>query len=161
MELIEWREEFCTGISGVDYEHQQLIDEINSVYSLIDDRASKEAVVERLGDIYGGISAHFALEEQMMLRHAYDHYHQHKADHDRLLDDIVEISDEFEVSNNIDDQVFKQKLNDWFQNHFKTHDSRLHKLAEFTTHPTADKSTMSSLLKRARQRFLGLTNRSE
>jgi hemerythrin-like metal-binding protein len=158
MELIQWREEFCTGISGVDFEHQKLIEEINSVYQLIDDQADSQAVVDRLGDIYGSISAHFALEEQMMRKHGYDQYQQHAADHNRLLDDIVDITDDYESSGKVDDQVFKQKLNDWFQNHFKTHDARLHKLSEFMQHPTVNRSTMASMLKKARQRFLNQTN---
>ena len=36
MALIEWREEFCTGIPGVDFEHEELIKQINSIYLLID-----------------------------------------------------------------------------------------------------------------------------
>ena len=31
MALIEWREEYKTGIAGVDYEHEELINLINSV----------------------------------------------------------------------------------------------------------------------------------
>ncbi len=154
MELIEWRKEFCTGISGVDYEHQKLIEEINSLYKLIDDQTDRQSVIGRLGDIYGSISAHFALEEQMMRRHKYDQYREHMADHNNLLDEIVEIAFDYENSDTMDDQLFKQKINNWFQNHFKSHDSRLHKLAEFIAHPRADESTMSSMLKKARQLFL-------
>ncbi len=157
MELIEWRKEFCTGIFGVDYEHQKLIEEINSLYKLIDGQTERQSVIDRLGDIYGSISAHFALEEQMMCRHQYDQYREHMADHNNLLDEIVEIGFDYENSSTIDDQLFKQKINDWFQNHFKTHDSRLHKLAEFINHPQVDESTMSSMLKKARQRFFNKT----
>ena len=96
MALIEWRQEFCTGIAGVDYEHEALIRQINSVYELIEDQADRALVIDSLDEIYGSISAHFALEEQMMRRHGYDHYQEHKADHERLLDEIRDITDEFE-----------------------------------------------------------------
>jgi hypothetical protein len=33
MTLIEWREEYCTGIAGVDFEHQQLIRQLISSIS--------------------------------------------------------------------------------------------------------------------------------
>ena len=88
MSLIEWREEYCTGIKGVDYEHEQLIAQINSVFELIASQGDRSQVVDALGEIYGRISTHFALEEQTMLRHHYDHYKQHKADHEVLLDQI-------------------------------------------------------------------------
>jgi hemerythrin len=155
MALIKWREEFCTGIPGVDYEHEQLIEQINSVYALIDNKAGgdkieREKIIDRLGDIYGSISAHFVLEERMMEKHGYDHYEEHKADHERLLDDIRDIADEFEITTELDEQKFKQRLNDWFQLHFKTHDSRLHKLANLMSHDQVDKSTMKTMIRNAK-----------
>ena len=50
MVLIEWREEYCTGIEGVDHEHENLIAQINSVYALVDKRADRQVLVESLGD---------------------------------------------------------------------------------------------------------------
>jgi hemerythrin-like metal-binding protein len=154
MALIEWREEYCTGIKGVDYEHQQLIRQINAVYELIEDRADRTLVLDSLGEIYGSISAHFTLEEQMMHRHGYDHYQQHKADHERLLDDIGDITDEFENTVELDESKFKQKLVDWFQLHFKTHDSRLHNLAEMKSHDPVSPSTLKILVRNAKNKLL-------
>ena len=158
MALIEWRDEFCTGMPGVDHEHQQLIEQINAIYALIDDRAEKADVINGLGDIYGSISAHFALEEQMMERHGYDQFQQHRADHERLLDDIRDITDEYENAAQLDDEAFKQKLNDWFQLHFKTHDSRLHKLANLVSHDQVDESTLARMIRRAKDTFLRKVN---
>ena len=154
MALIEWRKEYCTGIEGVDYEHESLIRQINAVYELVEERADKALVIDSLGEIYGSISAHFALEEQMMLRHRYDHYQQHKADHDRLLDDIRDITDEFEASIDTDDAEFKQKLVNWFQLHFKTHDSRLHNLAKMRSHEAVSQSTLKTLIQHAKNKLL-------
>lgn len=155
MALIEWREEFCTGVPGVDYEHQELIKQINSIYALIDDKADKEIVVDSLGDIYGSISAHFALEEQMMERHNYDHFKEHQADHERLLDDIQDITEEYEKAAELDTEKFKQKLNDWFQLHFATHDSRLHGLAHLINHEVVCESTMKAMIQKAKNTLLG------
>ena len=157
MALIEWREEFCTGVPGVDYEHQQLIEEINAVYTLVDDKADREAVIDSLGDIYGSISAHFAMEEQMMEKHNYDHFKVHQADHERLLDDIRDITEEFEQQTQLDDAKFKQKLNDWFQGHFSTHDSRLHNLAHLIDHEPVCESTMKNMIRNAKNALLGKT----
>jgi hemerythrin len=158
MALIEWREEFCTGISGVDYEHEKLIHDINSVYASIDAKADQQSVVDSLGDIYGSISAHFALEEQMMKRHGYDQYQAHMADHNRLLDEIVAITDELENSSELNNQALKQKLTDWFGNHFKTHDSRLHNLEKLMSHDQVDRLTMKSLLQKGRRKFFSQTS---
>ena len=154
MALIEWRDEYCTGFKGVDYEHEELIRQINSVYELMRGPASKEMVLDSLGEIYGSISAHFALEEQLMLRHEYDHYPEHRADHERLLDEIRDITDEFENSTRLDDAKLQQKLADWFQVHFKTHDSRLHQLKAMRHHEPVSRSTLKTLIKNAKDRLL-------
>jgi len=154
MVLIEWRDEYCTGIDGVDFEHEQLINQINAIYQLIENQADRDLVVDGLGEIYGSISAHFALEEQMMLRHDYDHYPQHRADHERLLDEIRDIAEEFESSIKLDREKFKQKLADWFQLHFKTHDSRLHNLASMRSHEPVSQSTLKALIQNAKRKLL-------
>ncbi len=154
MALIEWRDEYCTGFKGVDFEHQELIGQINSIYQLIEDQADKDRVVDSLGEIYGSISAHFALEEQMMLRHDYDHYQQHRADHDRLLDDIRSITEEYENSVRLDESRFQQKLANWFQLHFKTHDSRLHNLAGMRSHEPVSRFTLKTLIQNAKNKLL-------
>jgi len=158
MALIEWREEFCTGVPGVDYEHQQLVKEINAIYTLVDDNADKETVIDSLGDIYGSISAHFALEEQMMEKHKYDHFKEHQADHERLLDDIRDITEEYEQASELDAARFKQKLNDWFQLHFSTHDARLHGLAHLIDHEPVCESTMKTMIRNAKNTLLGRTS---
>ena len=154
MALLEWREEFCTGFDGVDFEHESLIRQINCVYALIGDRADRELVIDSLGEIYGSISAHFALEEQMMKRHQYAAYHEHKADHERLLDEIREISDEFESTSQLDDARLTRKLGDWFQLHFKTHDSRLHQLAKMRQHETVSQPILKTLIQNAKNLLL-------
>lgn len=137
MALIEWREEYSTGNSGVDYEHKQLIELINSVYEMLEDSSDKDAVISCLGNIYGSISSHFALEEKWMELNQYDHYIEHRNDHNRLLDDLGAITDEFEASQKFDPEVLQHRLNQWFLVHFKTHDSRLH---QFETAKVLNKS---------------------
>jgi len=128
MALIEWRDEFNTGIPGVDYEHKALIGQINAVYALLEQQPDSETVLTCLDDIYGGVSAHFALEEQLMKEHGYEHYAEHSGDHERLLDDIRAISDDVEASSELDIERLKKRLNEWFAVHFQTHDARLHRL---------------------------------
>ncbi len=126
MTLIEWRNEYSTGISGVDYEHEELVKQVNSIYKMLDNSSDKANIINCLGDIYGSISSHFALEEKWMERNNYDQYAEHRKDHERLLDDIGDITDEVEANDTLNAEQLRSKLNDWFLIHFKTHDARLH-----------------------------------
>ena len=126
MSLIEWRDEFQVGVPAVDHEHRELIELINRLHDKMLARDSDVTVSDYLGEIYARISAHFALEERMMRDARYDQYAEHKADHEKLLDDIRDIMDDYEDRRRYDEATLAQRLHDWFGGHFKTHDARLH-----------------------------------
>jgi len=154
MTLLEWRDDFCTGIKGVDFEHEKLIRQINKVYALIGERTERQQVIDGLGEIYGSISAHFALEEQTMKRQQYSDYAVHKADHERLLNDICDMTDEYESSLQLDEASFAARLAEWFQLHFQTHDARLHSVPALREHDTVSTSTLAKLVQHAKQKLL-------
>jgi len=129
MALVEWRDEYRTGVASVDHEHQALIQILNDLHAQQAGNVEKTAVADYLGEINAKISAHFALEEKIMREHAYDQYADHKADHERLLDDIRDIMDDFDRGAYLNyDEVLAAHLRDWFTQHFKTKDARLHKM---------------------------------
>ncbi len=129
MALIEWRDEFKVGVASVDYEHQQLIALLNDLHAGLTGSADKEAVSRFLGEVYARIAAHFALEEQVMRERRYDQLDDHKADHERLLDEIRDIMDRHDADAGYDyEDELAGQLRDWFTEHFKTKDARLHRM---------------------------------
>lgn len=128
MELIKWNDQFATGISGVDHEHEELIASINSFCLNLEQDTAKDELINILNNIYATIHSHFMLEEKVMKKNAYDEYQQHRDEHAKLLDDIRDITMDLESSAGFDPQQLTQKLTNWFLTHFKTHDARLHKL---------------------------------
>ena len=148
MELIKWSDKFATGIPGIDSEHQGLIETINSLYVKQQSDADKDELINILNNIYGSIHAHFMLEEKLMVKNSYDKYEEHRDDHARLLDDIRDITTELEQTSNLDEQQLKSKLNDWFLVHFKTHDSKLHKLEQLIASHKKEKGGILSSVKK-------------
>jgi len=127
MALIKWKDEYSTGIADVDHEHQELIALINELYEAMSRGDENVTVMDFLGEIYAHVSAHFALEEKIMRRHRYDWYAAHKADHEKLLDDLRDIMDAYEENAYFSDSEFAQAIEQWFSVHFRTQDARLHK----------------------------------
>lgn len=124
---IAWREEFALGLPSIDHEHRELIALINHIFACAA-AADRERVTAELGETYARISAHFALEEQMMRDRGYDAYADHKADHERLLDEIRELMDAYEAgSYETRREAFASRLEAWFVTHFRTQDARLHR----------------------------------
>lgn len=129
MTLIEWRPEFETGVAEVDHEHRELVDLINALHVEIGANAPKKVVRGFLGEVFAKISAHFALEETVMRKHRYDEYAAHKAEHEKLLDDIRDIMDAHESDVFVDyEAALGRAVRDWFVDHFKTKDARLHRI---------------------------------
>jgi len=126
MPLVEWKDEYNTGIAEVDFEHRELIALINDSFEEAKKEGSSAALMDCLGDIFERISAHFALEEKVMKAERYDRFGPHKEDHERLLDSIRDIMDEVMAAERIDEDRFGQSLRDWFVTHFSTHDVRMH-----------------------------------
>jgi len=127
MALIEWKDEFSVGVPDVDHEHQELITLINELYETMNSGAGDYTVMDFLGEIYAHVSAHFALEEKIMRERRYDQYAGHKADHEKLLDELRDIMDAWEENDYFSDDEFAEALEQWFTEHFRTRDARLHK----------------------------------
>lgn len=127
MPLIEWKDEYSLGVPDVDEEHRGLIDLINTLYDTVRTGEHDADVSEFLGEIYARIASHFALEELLMRRHDYDEYQDHKKDHEKLLEEIRDIMDEYEDRELLDVETLSRRLEAWFSEHFRTKDSRLHK----------------------------------
>ncbi len=131
MALIEWREDFSVGAPEIDHEHRELIELINQAHAELGGGASgatlsHDSAVEFLGEIHARIAGHFALEEKVMRAARYDHLGRHKAAHEILLDDIREFMDACETGQALDEAAFGARLADWFGEHFRTEDARLH-----------------------------------
>lgn len=128
MALIEWQPQFEIGIPAIDHEHREMIELINRLHASLTNDAPKSDIDDFLGEVHANISAHFALEEKTMRDMAYAEFDAHKADHERLLDDIRDIMDAFDADAYFDyGGSLAEGLRVWFTEHFRTMDARLHR----------------------------------
>ena len=126
MSLVTWKDEFSVGVAAVDLEHRELIELINGLDGDMQEYATQTTVVETLGEIYARISAHFALEEKIMRDAGYDGFAAHKQDHERLLDELLDVIDSVDDAGRYDRAGLSRDLDRWFSDHFRTHDAKLH-----------------------------------
>jgi hemerythrin len=136
MPLLDWKDSYSVGVAAVDHEHRELIDLINTLHEELTASGGGREVLAIFGDIYKGISSHFALEEKFMREHDYDQLADHKSDHERLLDELRDIMDDYEDGGDVgeaDSALLSERLGAWFARHFGTHDARLH--SRLGTHP--------------------------
>jgi hemerythrin-like metal-binding protein len=126
MALLQWKKQYSVGIAAVDHEHRELIDLINRLHDDLAASGGTVAAEPFFGDLHAAISAHFALEERFMRENRYDQLAQHKADHEKLLDELRDLMDDFAARGTTAE--LSGALERWFAQHFETHDARLHKM---------------------------------
>jgi hemerythrin len=126
MTLLSWKDEYSIGIDAVDDDHKELVDRINRLYQEFDAADARKAVPAFFGDLLAAIAAHFAIEEEFMRDQAYDWLDPHKEEHERLLNELREMMDAFEWSEEIDTLELARCLDPWFTRHFRKHDAELH-----------------------------------
>ena len=120
--MLEWKDEYKIGIEAVDHEHRELIETARQ-----SGRVARDDILDRLGDIHGNTSAHFALEERTMIDRSYPHYEVHKADHEDLLDTLLDFIDDVDrEADAIPVATLESRLTDWFSTHFGSHDATYH-----------------------------------
>lgn len=140
MNLIEWSDDLAVGVPQVDDDHRRMVDEVNQLYGQLRKHESEYhyddvpiTIIDFMGELFAMFSAHFAAEESLMVKHGYDHYEQHRADHERLLDEIDRTMYDYQDGILDNDQVLTDLLSEWFVKHFQTHDLRLHSLVAAQT----------------------------
>lgn len=126
MTLLKWKPEYSVGDAAIDYEHEMMITQINTLYDQLGTSTDSAAIEAVLGEIHADISAHFALEERMMKEAGYIEYEAHKEDHEDLLDQLHELMDGYFLSPQDREEILRSKLSNWFGHHFSTFDARLH-----------------------------------
>ena len=128
--LLAWKPEYSLGIPSVDHEHQELFGLINELHASLFEPGSETTAADFLGELFTKISSHFALEERLMRDGGYAGYRDHKSDHERLLDEIRDLMDDYEDGEYVDLERFAVELERWFSVHFSTHDAALHKWSD-------------------------------
>ena len=86
--FIEWSNELSVGIEEIDAQHKVLVDLLNQIHEAIQQRHGAEVtarILEKLGEY---TRTHFAVEESLMRIMHYPDYERHKAEHDKLIEQL-------------------------------------------------------------------------
>jgi len=131
MSLSSLKDGLQTGIGSLDYEHRELVGLMEALCDSFDRDEPAQSVSEGFGALYAGASAHFALEERLMRENKYAGYDDHKADHERLLDQIRFMTEAYEKGMCADcGTTLRDCLEGWLADHVEGADAALRRLLE-------------------------------
>lgn len=125
MILVQWRDNYSVGARSVDDEHRALVGRINRLYNQLMVEEDPLAVSTFFESLIKAITEHFLREERLMRECGYDQLPQHREDYERLLDEIVSLTDEFDRNEEAGRADLATRLDGWLSGHLETHDARL------------------------------------
>lgn len=95
MTFIVWDEEHRVRVGQIDDDHQEMIALVNELNDAMKLRKGRNEITRVLSRLIACTRTHFAGEERLMMEHDYAGYPRHKAEHERLLQEISELERRF------------------------------------------------------------------
>lgn len=124
--LLEWSDEYLIGVDELDFEHKDLFNRLNELHTELVRHNDWARIEHCLGEIYARVLAHFALEERFMRDTNQPNYAQHKSEHDRFLEVIVDIIEAFRANPELGSAgALEAQLQQWIINHITASDQEL------------------------------------
>ena len=129
-EFITWNSDLYLEITIIDEEHKFLIENINLLYKLLNQKgipqvSVDEAVGEILSNLVHYTHTHFVVEEEFMRVYGYPNLDHHKGEHDGFIEKITNLNNDFqEHSLNLSNSLLVF-LKDWLTNHILNTDREL------------------------------------
>lgn len=124
MKYIEWTDEYLTGISHIDQQHRDWIDQVNRIYDSISRSNSTEKQIKALQSMIEYSDNHFKQEEYLLKKNNYPYLVQHIRQHNKFrikTVDLLEFSKTKQLSLSYD---IVRYMKEWIHNHIKEVDQR-------------------------------------
>lgn len=117
MPFIQWQPDFATGINQIDSQHQKLVGMVNDLYEAMSRGEGKDALGRVLAGLVDYTKSHFATEERLMTQHGYPGYPAHKAEHDKLTAQVLDLEAKLKAGKAVMTVQVATFLKDWLANH--------------------------------------------
>ncbi len=125
--MIEWSPSLSVGIATIDAQHQELVQAFNALEAAMQHGKGTDRILPTLRFLGEYAVKHFGTEEDLMRRHAYPGYAEHRAAHEAFKNDFARILKETEASGLRVAKTMEvsRKLLDWLFTHIKKLDREL------------------------------------
>jgi len=125
MALFTWHSHYAVGIPELDAQHAHLFVLADRLLTTMAQGASKDALQSCLASIIDHTRAHFAHEEELMIRCRYAEFKQHKAQHDELTESALQFQREFRAERTARNAAMLRFLQEWLTFHIQNSDRRM------------------------------------
>jgi hemerythrin len=119
----------------VDRQHENLTDLLNCLNEAWRTGKSHDVLLFRLDQLLAAVGAHFRDEEQIMIENEYPDLDLHKAEHDFLLEQVLQFRTQFAAEEAELTESMLDFLRDWLRDHILISDRRLGRFVRGEANP--------------------------
>ena len=120
--IIEWNESYSVGVKQIDEEHKTIFSLINRLSTAISENKGKEVLGDVLLELKAYTVTHFQTEENLMKEKGFVGYDAHKAEHDDLIEQVVDLHERFASDVKVLNVEVIGFLVSWLNNHIAVTD---------------------------------------
>jgi hemerythrin len=121
-QIFPWREDYSVHIPQIDVQHQQLVAIINELHAAMLQGTANAALGRILDELVRYAQSHFAYEEAMLQQRGYSSLTVHRAEHQKLTQQVAELQERFRAGKLTLSVQVMQFLKEWLANHILTRD---------------------------------------
>jgi hemerythrin len=125
MATMEWSDALKVGHSVIDRDHQKLVGLINKLGDAMSAGHGRDVCGEVLNELISYTQTHFATEERLMSAHHYADESRHRAEHARLVQEVLDFKGKFEVGTATLSVSLLHFLMEWLTHHILESDKAL------------------------------------
>ena len=117
MALMTWTDNYATGVASIDTQHKTLINMINDLQDAMLAGKGNDAIGKILDGLETYTVTHFAHEEKLFATYGYPEAAPHKAEHDKLTQQVAEFQAQFKAGKSRLTSSILNFLRDWLNGH--------------------------------------------
>ncbi|WP_373478403.1 bacteriohemerythrin [Geminocystis sp.] len=125
MPIAFWRNEYITGETIIDEQHQYLFSVINELHDAMIEGKGQQILGEILNKLASYTVKHFETEEQIMKQYEYPDFVCHKEKHDQLKDAVFTLKKQWENKEQFLTVKVSQFMTEWLIHHIKGEDLKV------------------------------------
>ena len=125
MAQFSWTDDLYTGSSLIDGDHRKLVGLVNAFFQSMQSGEDNGRVGKAMNELIAYAGDHCAREEAEMERIQYVASLAHKAEHTKLLKQVVELKAMLDAGGRINIPAVSDFLSEWLRDHILTEDMKL------------------------------------
>lgn len=117
MQVLVWEDRFSVGIREFDQHHKILFEMINSLIFASENKSDPHIVKNTLEQLRSYTIFHFVAEEAMMKHFGFEGLDEHTAEHEALLEKVIEYQDRIAAKDGVTIEELLEFLAAWLLDH--------------------------------------------